>query len=49
MWKNNEVGRGRWEGGYVNIHLYFVEKFDYHESFSYIKLPSNKKKKLTVN
>ncbi|EDX69632.1 hypothetical protein BC059799_2988 [Bacillus cereus NVH0597-99] len=44
------MGRGRWEGGYVNIHLYFfVEKFDYHESFSYIKQPSTKKMKLTVN
>ncbi|EDT21671.1 hypothetical protein BAM_3099 [Bacillus anthracis str. A0465] len=38
---------GRWIRKYPP--LLFVEKFDYHESFSYIKLSSTKKMKLTVN
>ncbi|EAL13060.1 hypothetical protein protein [Bacillus cereus G9241] len=38
---------GRWICKYPP--LLFVEKFDYHESFSYMKPPSNKEAKLTVN
>ncbi len=38
---------GRWIRKYPP--LLFVEEFDYHESFSYIKLPLNKEMVLTVN